>query len=244
LKETIKNYYKAYRKPGSKTIATGSQSALAETLFIIGERNESFDELLQQLVERIELDKFCPTVGEVSFSRLLRTLAQGECNDIIWRMIHRTDKPGYGYMLRERGMKTLSETWDGPGSSMNHCMFGHIQEWFSSQIVGINILKSNLNGNSAEQLPLFVLNPTPVGDLTWAKGHYDSIYGRVNSSWKIEQDRFIYRCSVPANTTAELVLPSAEIISATVSGKPMPLCKGNRTVLDSGDYEITVKFEK
>lgn len=243
--EAWRDYFAAYAPSGSETVSTGSQSALAETLFVLGKRDETFDHLLQKLVERIEADRFKPTTGEVSFPRMLRTLAQGNRDDIIWKLIHRTDKPGYGYMLRQRGMKTLSETWDGPGTSMNHCMFGHVQEWFGSQILGINPVRSRFADFSEGRLPCFMLNPTPVGDLAWAEGHYDSVYGRVESSWKVEQDRLVYRCSVPANTSAELLLQEKEIVSLSIFGKssdPKNLTRTDqgRIILESGVYEFIV----
>jgi len=220
--EALKNYKAAYLNSETGTVATGSQSALAETLYVLGKD----DAILDQLVKKIEADRYKPTVGEVSFPKLIRALVAGGRNDILWKMIHRTDKPGYGYMLKKCGMKTLSETWDGPGSSMNHCMFGHIQEWFTGTIVGINladsrILEEAFSSTSKVKVPQFVLNPTPVGDsgdaltrdadaLTWAKGHYDSVYGRVESSWKIENGTFFYSFTIPANTTAIVRLPNGE----------------------------------
>ena len=207
-------FFKAYHNSQTNTYATGSQSALAESYFVLSDSPNGAarkKEILDQLIKKIESEHFKPSVGEVSFVRLIRALVAEGRNDILWNMIDRTDKPGYGYMLRERGMKTLSETWDGPGSSMNHCMFGHIQEWFTGTIVGINLADSqmgaSLYSDSDNVLPRFVLQPTPVGDLTWAKGHYDSVYGRIESSWKIENGTFRYHFSIPANTAATVRLP-------------------------------------
>jgi len=202
--DTVESYKAAYLNSETGMASTGSQSALAETLYALYGRGFNLA-IFEQLVKKIEADQYKPTVGEVSFPKLIRALVDGGRNDVLWKMIHRTDKPGYGYMLKERGMKTLSETWDGPGSSMNHCMFGHIQEWFTGTIVGINLNSSSMRRE--DMPPYFVLNPTPVGDLTWAKGHYDSVYGRVESEWKIEDGKFKYRFVIPANTTAYLRLP-------------------------------------
>ena len=207
-------FFKAYYHPQNNTYATGSQSALAESYFVLSNfPNEEArkKEILEQLVQKIESEHFKPSVGEISFVRLIRALAVGGRNDILWKVIDRTDKPGYGYMLKECGMKTLSETWDGPGESMNHCMFGHIQEWFTGTIAGINLTDSQIDvplySSSNNVQPRFVLNPTPVGNLTWAKGHYDSVYGRIESAWNIDNGKFHYRFAIPANTTATVRLP-------------------------------------
>ena len=42
--------------------------------------------------------------------------------------------------------------------------------------------------------------------MTWAKGHYDSPYGRIESSWEISGNMYHYHFRVPANTTAILYL--------------------------------------
>ena len=230
----------AYYDPQANTYSTGSQSALAESYFVVSSAEDEKarkQDIVDQLVAKIESENDRPTLGEVSFVRLIRALVESNRNDVLWKMIHRTDKPGYGYMLRERGMKTLSETWDGPGTSMNHCMFGHIQEWFTGTIVGINLNGSTMQPEQGHVV--FTLSPTPVGDLTWAKGHYDSVYGRVESSWKIEAGKFHYRCVLPANTTAVVHVPMAYSQSITLNGKPVT----DRILpLGSGTYVIEAEM--
>ena len=53
------------------------------------------------------------------------------------------------------------------------------------------------------------MNPTPDpdGKMTWAKGYYDSIYGRIESQWRLENGKTVYTIKVPANTSATLTLP-------------------------------------
>jgi len=133
---------------------------------------------------------------------LVQALADGGRSDVVYRMINRTDPPGYGHMLK-LGFKTLSERWDKPGSSMNHCMFGHIQEWFQQSVVGI---RQASDGIAFDRL---LLRPEPVGDLTSASGHYDSVRGRIESRWRIENGRFYWRVRRTANTTAEVYVPTA-----------------------------------
>ena len=125
-------------------------------------------------------------------------------------MINRTDAPGYGHMLK-LGFKTLSERWDKPGSSMNHCMFGHIQEWFGNSILGIRQTPDSVGFKH------LLLRPEPVGDLTFAAGYYDSIHGRIESRWRIESGRFYWLFTVPPNTTAEVHVPTSDAAKITES---------------------------
>jgi hypothetical protein len=96
---------------------------------------EDREQVLANLVTKLEKAQYRQSTGEVCFRMLVQALAEGGRSDVVYRMIDRTDPPGYGNMLR-LGFKTLSETWDKPGSSMNHCMFGHARNG-SGFIVGI-----------------------------------------------------------------------------------------------------------
>ena len=71
---------------------------------------------------------------------------------------------------------------------------------------------------------------------TWAKGHYDSIHGRIGSDWKMEGDTFHWKVEVPANTTATLYFPAGHIRQITEDG---------RATLDigSGVYTFTASYE-
>jgi alpha-L-rhamnosidase len=74
----------------------------------------------------------------------------------------------------------------------------------------------------------FILQPEPdpTQQMTWAKGYYDSMYGKISSSWKVEDGVLTYEASVPANTTATLYLPSASEKRITESGKTAGKSKG------------------
>ena len=59
--------------------------------------------------------------------------------------------------------------------------------------------------------------PDPTREMTSATGHYDSMYGRIESEWKIEGSVTHYKFVVPANTTATLSL-NAESENVIKSG--------------------------
>ena len=103
---------------------------------------------------------------------------------------------------------------------MNHCMFGHIQEWFQNSIVGIRQAPDSVG------FKRLLLRPEPVGDLTSASGYYDSIHGRIESRWRIENGRFHWRIAVPPNTTAEVHVPAADAGQVTEGGRPARQVQG------------------
>ncbi len=54
--------------------------------------------------------------------------------------------------------------------------------------------------------------------MTFAKGHYDSLYGKIESAWELKGNMLSYNTTVPANTTATLYLPTKDIKSITENG--------------------------
>jgi alpha-L-rhamnosidase len=91
----------------------------------------------------------------------------------------------------------------------------------------------------------FILKPSPdpSGQITTAKGYYDSMYGRISSEWKSEGSKTTYKFTVPANTSATLYLPANKEI--TESGKRVKAyeTEGNKVLisLTSGAYVFEVK---
>ncbi|MDR2169476.1 MAG: glycoside hydrolase family 78 protein [Planctomycetaceae bacterium] len=217
-KEVKKDYIKSYGKINN-TIATNSQGALALSIALkLYENNNNKDKdddniivtnILEQLIKRIEQDQFAPTTGEVTFRYLLETLSESKRNDIIWTILSRTEKPGYGYMLKKLNMKTLSERWDKYGESMNHCMFGHAQEWFSQSVVGIRLPRTSDIFRNEKITPCnYVIAPKPVGDLTSATGFWNSPFGKIESQWQIKNNRLFCRVKIPANLTCNVEIPT------------------------------------
>jgi alpha-L-rhamnosidase len=96
----------------------------------------------------------------------------------------------------------------------------------------------------------FVLQPRPdpTGQMTWARGHYDSPYGRVRSAWKVDGTTLTYSATVPANTRATLHLPARSADAVREGGKPAARAEGVTFVrfdggratfeLASGRYEF------
>jgi alpha-L-rhamnosidase len=84
--------------------------------------------------------------------------------------------------------------------------------------------------------------------MTFAKGYYDSIYGRINSEWKWENGKWSYKATVPPNTSAMLYLSAESVSQIKEGGKPIGTWKGlqqaNGVVivpLTSGTYSFEVK---
>jgi hypothetical protein len=154
------------------------------------------------------------TAGDVGYRYLLRALADGGRSDVIFDINNQSDKPGYGMQLA-KGATSLTEAWDaGRDSSQDHFMLGQIQEWFYHDLAGIQ------NDPESAGFKKIIINPQPVGDVTWAKASYNSIRGKIVSDWKRDGGKFILKVSIPANTTATVFVPAKSADTVAESGKP------------------------
>jgi hypothetical protein len=179
--------------------ATGSQCANAIPLAFGLCDNWNRPAVLDALVRDIRAHNTANTAGDVGYRYVLRALADGGRNDVIFDINNQTNKPGYGMQLA-KGKTSLTEAWDG-GSSQNHFMLGQIQEWFYHDLAGI---QSADNGFKKIRIA-----PQPVGDVTWVKASYESIRGRIVSDWHRDGKNFTLKATIPANTTAEISIPAA-----------------------------------
>ncbi|PCJ94495.1 MAG: alpha-L-rhamnosidase [Flavobacteriaceae bacterium] len=143
---------------------------------------------------------------------------------------------------------TVEEGFGGNNSmnSFNHYSFGAVASWMYNYSLGIQ------RDPSSPAFKKFVLKPTPDPDgvMTWAKGHYDSMYGTIRSEWKIEEDGVSYQITVPENTSATLYLKAASAKKILENGKKITKTKDIhllttengyiRMEIPSGDYHFKV----
>ena len=81
-------------------------------------------------------------------------------------------------------------------------MLGQIQEWFYHDLAGIQ------NAPDSSGFKKIVINPHPVGDVTWANASYDSIRGKIVSDWKLDGKKFTLNVTIPPNTSATVFVPA------------------------------------
>ena len=199
---------------------------------------EDREKVLQVLVDDImETNKGHISTGIFGTKMIWNVLQDEDRNDVAFTMANQKDFPGYGYMI-ENGATTLWEHWDESRNqnSKNHPMFGSVSEWFYKAILGIN------QAPDAVAFDKLIIAPNVVGDLTWAKGSYHSVRGKIVSDWKVENGEFIFTLTLPANTTATVRLPAKDLKSAfegdmllkeseEITGVKM---SGNRAVFEVG----------
>ncbi|HZK65882.1 MAG TPA: family 78 glycoside hydrolase catalytic domain, partial [Puia sp.] len=142
------------------------------------------------------------STGIFATKMMFDVLRENNLNDLAYRIANQRTYPGWGNML-EHGATTLWETWAYPkaGPSQNHPMFGSIDEWFYRSLLGIN--------GGSPGFEKLIIKPQPVAGLTWARGSYSSIRGKIDVDWSVTGHQLILKTTVPANTSAEIWIPSA-----------------------------------
>jgi alpha-L-rhamnosidase len=154
------------------------------------------------------------TAGDVGYRYLLRALADGGRSDVIFDINNQSDKPGYGMQLK-KGATSLTEAWDaGRDSSQNHFMLGQINEWFFHDLAGI---QSDPAGPGFKKI---IIKPAIVGDLTRAKATYHSVHGPISAEWHRDGKNLRLKISLPANTTATVLLPATDVNDVSINGEP------------------------
>jgi len=155
------------------------------------------------LLDEFQRHNWHVSSGIFGVKMMFDILRERQQNAIAYRVANQRDFPGWGHMI-ENGATTLWESWEFPETSpsRNHPMFGSIDEWFYRALLGINPATPGFKKIS--------LKPQPAGNLTWAKGSYKSMYGEIVSDWRIENGKFLYKVSIPPNTSAEVHIPSSD----------------------------------
>jgi alpha-L-rhamnosidase len=181
------------------------------------------------------------STGIQTAHRFLFGLLSGGRVDEAYRLLLSREAPSWGYMV-DHGATTIWERWDGyiegrgyqdPGmDSFNHYAFGSVGEWIWRNVAGIN---------PDEQKPgyeHFTIRPVLGGGLTWAKGEYHSIRGKIVSSWRIEDGKLELDVTVPANTTATVYVPAADASAVTEGGKPAAQSPGVEFLRVEGGFAV------
>lgn len=243
--EIKKSYNDTFFNKETKTYDRNSQTASAISLYVGLVEDENKDQVLQNLVDDIRGRNNALTAGDIGFRYVLQVLKQNNLSNIIFDMNSKYDVPGYGWQLA-KGATTLTESWQAfENLSHNHFVFAHLWEWLYGGLGGIGQAENSIAYKTVE------INPQIVGDITNTRVSYESPYGTIRSEWRLDDDTYTLRVSIPANSKAIVHLPTTD--KSLVSEYGIPLSQINeikelgsdsnsmRLEVGSGDYLFEVK---
>ena len=195
---------------------TDRQARLVRAIYFNLLDGEDMEYAKARLIKALDSYGWRVGTGFLSTPLILFVLADMDI-EYAYRLLENEEMPGWLYMPKH-GATTIWEAWEGDSTpsagiaSLNHYSKGAVCEWIFAEMCGVKV--------SGERS--FTIAPKVGGTLTHASLSYDSVYGRVESSWRRENGVTTYTVSIPANTTAKIQIPDGE------------------RVLGAGRYEFTV----
>jgi alpha-L-rhamnosidase len=168
-----------------------------------------------RLVELIRATGNHLTTGFLATPMLLPTLADAGHVDVAYDLLFQPTPPSWLAMV-DRGATTVWEAWNGidehgdAHDSLNHYVKGAVISFLHRYVAGIRL------HDDVPAYRRFRIEPHPGGGVTWAESAHDSPYGRIESSWRIDGDRFDLTVTVPPGTSADVRMPDGTAFAVGV----------------------------
>ena len=196
-----KTAYQELVSCGNYSLDTDRQAQLVRPLALKLLNGEQSDYAKERLISALEHYGWRLGTGFLSTPLILDVLTDIDV-EAAYRLLENEEIPGW-LSMPKNGATTIWEAWEGPNStqggigSLNHYSKGAACTWLFKTMCGIRVDGENH----------FVIAPHPGGHFTHAEARYDSVYGEIKSGWKRENENTVYSICVPANCTAEIILP-------------------------------------
>jgi len=252
LAENIKTAFHKNKTCYNETYlyGNGTQSSYGCVIFSGIALDENVDKAVDKLVNVIKKCDYHLTSGEVGLKQVFSALATHGRSDVIFKMVMNDTQPSYKYFVN-KGLTTLPEYWnfeDKWGTvtrSLNHAMMGHVKEWFTRYLAGINPVETGYDA--------IEIKPAAVGGLTEVNGTVDTVHGNIISNWDYDEDKteFKLEVTIPVGITATVYIPKLEGGQSNIVYKDRqqvlatPDNTGKYLIINetvgSGSYTFTVK---
>ena len=238
--------------------ADASFKANTQTSYVVPLQADLFDAshkalAVQNLVGNVAAHGYTLTTGFIGTPYLNLVLSQNGYDTVAYELFEQRNYPSWLYPVLQ-GATTMWERWNsytikrgfGPVdmNSFNHYSFGATEEWMFSYMLGIQPVEDDPGYHH------IVLAPRVGGSFSFVRGHYDSVYGRIESAWAWQDDGSLhFDFTVPANTFASLTLPleeedaTVEVVLGAEHAEAVGDQPGRRYELPSGRYRFVVRFK-
>lgn len=221
---------------------------------------------IKALARAISSNNETLNTGFVGTGIINTTLSQVGLIDKAYNLLLQRNCPSWLYSV-DQGATTIWERWnsytketgfhkDISMNSFNHYSYGAVAEWMYRYMAGIEADEQNAGFKN------IILQPYPDTRTTLPQGQeritsvdatVASNYGSIKSAWQLGADGSLsYKVTVPANTTARLLMPVAEGSKVYEGGRPAEESEGvkyegttdDRAVftLGSGSYSFTTNI--
>ena len=227
-KETGMTVFSAFdpKRKGQPIDIQGSYVLPLAFNIVVGPLRQKLVERLVACIERenttdegVKCPSYSLMTGFITTAWISRVLSDNGCSAVAYRLLQQEQYPSWLYPVTQ-GATTIWERLNsythtagfGGNNSMNsfnHYSFGAVGQWLINRCLGIE------RDETHPGYQHFILRPEPdpTGKMTYARGHLDTRYGRIESSWQINEDGTVgYLFTVPKGTSATLLLPGKSAI--------------------------------
>jgi alpha-L-rhamnosidase len=210
LLEKVKNaFLKEYVTPSGRLVSN------SQTAYVLALNFDMLPESLRaqaaaRLVENIKSYKNHITTGFLGTPYICHVLSRFGYDDIAYALLFQETYPSWLYPVK-MGATTIWERWDGiktDGSfqntsmnSFNHYAYGAIGDWMYKRVAGLRAADAGYKK--------IWIEPSPGGKFSNATAKLETLYGTAQSSWKMENGKFILDVIIPVNTQATIVFPNS-----------------------------------
>lgn len=177
------------------------------------------------------------TTGFLGTPYLCHALSNNGYTELAYRILLHEGYPGWLYSVKMGGT-TIWELWDSmkpdrtiPDTGMNsfnHYSKGAVGDWLYREAVGLKEITAGYK--------TFMVRPNPGGGFKYMGADKVTPYGRAAAKWYDEPGKFTLEVEVPANSTAEIYVPSPSVDAVTVDGVAVASVADVKVIGKDGPY--------
>ncbi|MGC4034338.1 MAG: family 78 glycoside hydrolase catalytic domain [Chitinophagaceae bacterium] len=230
-------FNKKYLNTNTGVYADGYQTEQSVPLFWGLAPDDMKTKVAAALAKRVVADSVKLDVGLLGTKAILNALSENGYGNLAYKLASSEKYPSWGWWI-VNGATTLYENWPIDAQSdisMNHIMFGEIGAWLYKALGGIKPDPSSPGFKNV------LLHPYFAEGLDHFSASHQSLYGQVKSEWKRNGKKVIYSVTVPANSTASLILDIAAKQVVYKNGIKQIATGKYSDTLEAGSYVFELK---
>jgi alpha-L-rhamnosidase len=251
VNEKIKEVFNHEYITKAGRIGTNSQTSYVLALMFDLVPEELKEKAAGFLVEDIKKRGTHLSTGFLGTPYLCHVLSDNGYTDVAYDLLLQETYPSWLYPVK-MGATTIWERWDGQKTdstfqdpnmnSFNHYAYGAIGDWMYRVSAGLELKSPGYKE--------ILIQPHPTKKLDYSRASFESSYGRIASGWERKDGRILVKVTIPANTTATIVLPVSDEDSITGDGKKLRdnrnfsdiRTDGNKVMFETGSGQYNFEF--
>ncbi|MFD1672646.1 family 78 glycoside hydrolase catalytic domain [Agrilactobacillus yilanensis] len=217
LYQRIKAAFQANYLPDGVHPITNTQTANILILEFELAQKENVAAIADNLVALLAKNNDHLNTGFLGTPYLCHVLTETGHGDLAYKLLFNDDFPSWLYQVKH-GATTVWEHWDGikvDGSfwsddmnSFNHYAYGSIGAWLYAYVGGLSQLRPGFEKS--------MIAPLPNQKIGHCQCQLETSYGSLACTWQLEASELKMTVTIPANTTAVVVLPNVKDKAAVI----------------------------